>query len=183
MKPLLVRYEQVNTNDFDKWFTGSVVVDSTNKPLLVYHGTVTEFSIFKTKPEELDSWYGWGESLLGASFSESKDVAMTYPPSIPIDADIKRRVVAVYLKITHPIKFRSLNGLRKSFLSFLDVNGFSHHPLKAKNNAMSFREYLEDQGYDGITFLEGYSFDTIKGKARVWMAFYPGQIRIVEIID
>jgi hypothetical protein len=64
----------------------------------------------------------------------------------------------------------------------LDANGFSHHPSKAKNNAKKFRKYLENQGYDGITFPEGYSFDTIKGKARVWMAFYPSQISIVEII-
>lgn len=171
----------MKTNDFDKWFAGSVVVDSANKPLLVYHGTVKEFTVFKTKPEEFSGWYGWGESMLGASFSESKEVAITYPPSIPLDDNVKRRIIAAYLRITHPMKYRSLNALKKAFLNFLDVNGFSHHPLEAKNNATRFRKYLEDQGYDGITFLEGYSYDTIKEKARVWMAFYPNQIHIVEV--
>jgi hypothetical protein len=183
MKPLLVKYTQMSMNAFDKWFTGSVVVDSNNKPLQVYHGTIKEFSLFKTKPEEFDSWYGLGESMLGASFSESKEVARTYPPSVRPDAENKRRVVVAYLKITRPIRFRSLNGLRQSFLNFVDTNGLSHHLLKAKDNTRRFREYLEDQGYDGITFSEGYSFDTIKGKARVWMVFHTSQITTVENLD
>lgn len=172
----------MDTNEFGTWFCGSVVVDSNKQPLLVYHGTINEFNVFKTKPEDFTGWSGWGESMLGASFSESKEVAMTYPPSIPLGPEVKRRVISAYLKIIHPIKFRSLNGLRESLLNFMDIKSLNYHPLSSKkNNAMKYRRKLEDEGYDGITFLEGYSFSTQKGKSRVWMAFYPEQIYSVKV--
>lgn len=39
-------YRLFESNEFDKWFEGSKVVDSNGKPLVVYHGSTTELTEF-----------------------------------------------------------------------------------------------------------------------------------------
>ena len=46
-----VRFSKINQTDtpaFKKWFGSSKVVDADGKPLVVYHGTNADFSVFKT---------------------------------------------------------------------------------------------------------------------------------------
>lgn len=60
---------QTDTPEFKRWFGGSKVVDADGKPLVVYHGTNAEFSVFDMAfAEREDSW----------SFSDDTRVANTY---------------------------------------------------------------------------------------------------------
>jgi len=43
--------ENVKSSEFEQWFRGSKIVDSSGNPLRVYHGTNKAFSIFKLSPE------------------------------------------------------------------------------------------------------------------------------------
>src|SRR5690606_32293372 len=39
----------VKVNNFDKWFSGSKIIDNNGKPLVVYHGSDKDFDTFKPK--------------------------------------------------------------------------------------------------------------------------------------
>lgn len=86
--PLFSRKRDVtDTPEFQAWFGGSKVVDADGKPLVVYHGTTADFSVFDTtkgKP-------GWAE---GAWFSSEN-------PSRYANGD-GARVMPVYLSIKNP---------------------------------------------------------------------------------
>ena len=146
--------------------------------ILAYHGTIHEFDTFRAHPREFSGYCGIGETILGASFSESKQIASTYPYTMPMNA--KKRVVTAYLTINKPARFRSLTGLRNAMSEFLGGDAAAHTWGKGKENATKYREHLESQGYDGITFMEGYSYANTKSKARVWIAFHNNQIEIIS---
>lgn len=71
--PLLV---QTATKGFKNWFGNSQVVDADGKPMVVYHGTVSDFDSFDPKSHRsiLNEKYQ-GD---GFHFSESADVASQY---------------------------------------------------------------------------------------------------------
>jgi hypothetical protein len=148
---------------------------------VVFHGTVAPvFTQFRTHPSEFKSYYGRGESILGAAFSESREVAASYP--VRWRAGETKRVITAKLNIDHPAQFRSLKHLSQTMGDYLEKTlgtklayGFG----KGFEHAALFRKHLESQGYDGITFLEGPSYKTSTDKARVWIAFHPEQIEII----
>ena len=39
------------TPEFERWFSGSKVVDDSGKPLLCFHGTLENFDVFKLESE------------------------------------------------------------------------------------------------------------------------------------
>jgi hypothetical protein len=82
-KPKAVK--QTETPEFKKWFGDSKVVDEKGEPLVVYHGTIAEFDIFKDKlaPE-------------GAHFfSDNPESAGTYAAGVG-------RIIPAYLALKNP---------------------------------------------------------------------------------
>lgn len=75
------KIKQTDTPAFKKWFGKSAVVDADGKPLVVYHGTNADFSVFKTtrggefgpaiyltdNPREAGEY---GEAVKGISFAQ-----------------------------------------------------------------------------------------------------------------
>ena len=143
---------------------------------LAYHGTTADFDVFETEPKNKKSFSGLGETSIGAFFSEDKDTAATYPLSLPEGAE--RRVRDVTLDIKNPKKYRSLDDLRNDLMGFIEQRGLSLDTRERLGNAQKFKEHLESQGYDGLTFLEGKANATTTDKKRVWSAFSPVQIKI-----
>jgi len=90
------KINQTDTPEFKKWFGNSKVVDADGKPLVVYHGTNADFSVFKTtrsgefgpaiyltdNPREAGEY---GEAVKGISFA---------PPSA--------NIMPVYARIENP---------------------------------------------------------------------------------
>lgn len=68
--------------NFWRWFQGSKVVDDKGRPLVVYHGTTTQFDSFKIKDN-------------GAFFTSNPDIASFY-------ADLRGPVLPVYLRMRDP---------------------------------------------------------------------------------
>lgn len=80
------RADQTRTDEFKRWFGGSKAVDAGGKPLVVYHGTNSEFTSFdKAKAVK---------GLLGPGFyfTTSKEQAAGYG----------KNVIAAYLRIDNP---------------------------------------------------------------------------------
>jgi SPP1 gp7 family putative phage head morphogenesis protein len=65
--------KQLSSSEFKAWFKNSKVVDSDGKPLIVYHGTTSEFTEFKpnTGIASLDE-------MLGAHFAEDSTLSESF---------------------------------------------------------------------------------------------------------
>lgn len=163
------------TENFQNWFQKSKVIDKQKKPLLVYHGTIHDISIFNTEPEKR-GFYGIGESAIGAHFSEDKEIASCYPFHTKYHE--KRKVMEVYVRVQNPKKYTTILALRKDVMAFCEEHKLLIHiPSQRLDNVKRFKQHLIEQGYDGITYLEGPPSNITKNKKRVWVTFYPQQIK------
>ena len=79
--------EQQKTTEFKEWFGQSKVVDENGNPLVVYHGTDSEFEEFRT--DILAE--GWGR---GAYLTSSEEVA----------SEFGDKVVPAYVRIENPYR-------------------------------------------------------------------------------
>lgn len=160
------------------------MIGKDKKPLPVYHGTTEDFEVFQTDPLEKSTVYGIGVNAIGASFTEDFAIASHYPPRFRKGED--RKVVQAYLSIKKPKRYRTVHAVQKDMIKFYEENGivFVHAVGDSRSilkNVAVFKQHLNDLGYDGITYLEGPPYNIKKNKARVWVAFYPEQIKIVRV--
>ena len=174
--------------EFDKrfmeWFKGSKVIGKDKKPLPVYHGTTEDFEVFQTNPLEKSTVYGIGVNAIGASFTEDFMIATHYPSRLRRGES--RKVIKAFLSIKNPKRYRTVYAVQKDMIEFYEENGIEFlHALgdtrSILENVVLFKQHLIDSGYDGLTYLEGPPYNTKKNKARVWVAFYPEQIKIVGV--
>lgn len=172
-----------NITNFQNWFGNSKVRDVNKQPLVVYHGTSESFENFQTNPLEAKGFYGIGATAIGSCFSENYEIAASYPKSHSVP---QRLVMNVYLSIENPKKYRTLNALANDILNYYEENKTSlvsdtgYHFKNTLANIDLFKRHLIEQGYDGITYLEGPVYNPTQDKKRVWVAFYPTQIKSVQ---
>jgi len=83
-----------STPAFKRWFGDSKVVDDEGKPLVVYHGTRSDFTEF-----DMQNPAGALGNPKGAYFSPDRWVAQRYAENDDGEMDSKSRVVAAYLHI------------------------------------------------------------------------------------
>ena len=118
---------ETESTQFKKWFKNSKIVDEDGKPLVVYHGTDADFTVFDISK---------GRSTMdiqGAFFSPWEIEAGGYGSNVG----------AYYLSIQNPapegVAYKALNR------------------FKGQNNAgIKAREYLESLGYDGVANYDEY---------------------------
>lgn len=95
---------QVHTSQFKAWFGDSKVVDAYGRPLVVYHGTTGDFTVFNT-------------ASCGAFFTSSEQIARTYGVPIPVYLSFKNPVVIdaqwSFWNELDLVSSESLDGLRK----------------------------------------------------------------------
>lgn len=162
----------IQASDFLDWFKQSKVIGADKQPLIVYHGTNNEFSAFETDPLKAKSYYGMGASAIGSCFSESLEVAASYPKQLNLE---NRHVKEVYLSIQNPKKYRTLTALTNHLIEFCEERKLPLVQDRLLHVSM-FKDYLIEQGYDGITYKEGTVYNPKQNKATVWVAFHPYQI-------
>lgn len=149
-----VRNGQTKTPEFKKWFGDSKAVDENGKPLIVYHGTNADFSIFKVKYPEL-----LGKHPEGSGF---------YFTSNPADADefadIRSQrtdgdnVVPAYLSIQNPLTV----NYKSRIFDMVHVQRFVKQAL--------------DNSNDGVVIKNIKNFSGFK-KSDTYIAFSPAQIK------
>ena len=98
--------DQTDTPEFKKWFEDSKVVDQNGKPIVVYHGTGTDFTVFNKRGSYSPAKYGY--------FFSSSPEAAGYFAKRPGNAQIK----PLYLSFKKPF-VKDLEG-KKSFTEFID---------------------------------------------------------------
>jgi hypothetical protein len=114
---------------FKKWFGDSKVVDENGEPLVVYHGTTANFSVFN---EGAPRNVGFTKDAKGFYFSADADVASGYA-TYPMLTRGKTggNVMPVYLSIKNPMRLKS---------------GSTEHTIITPAKLADY----EAQGYDGI---------------------------------
>ena len=137
--------EQTTTPQFKEWFgdwqnspeNASKVVNEDGTPMIVYHGTDSDFTVFDRSKGRS------GMDIQGMFFSPWEIDAGGYG----------KNVGAYYLDIKNPASGE------KAFKALNMFKGQNYAGIKA-------REYLEEQGYDGVNFY-----------GEEWVAFEPTQIK------
>jgi hypothetical protein len=80
--------------EFRSWFGRSKVVDAQGKPLVVYHGTGADITIFRASRQ---GWYG-----KGMYFTDDATLAEEYS----LNADEGQNIMPVYLRMERPYIYR-----------------------------------------------------------------------------
>lgn len=137
-----------STAEFQRWFADSKVVDKGGKPLIVYHGTLADFSTFDA--EFLGSGHGGEDWGPGHYFTDNPDAASTYAEGEG------GNVMPVYLSIQNPAPEDLVRRVME-------------HP-GAEMDTEYLRETLEGDGYDGIIINH-------PGRGLEIVAFRPEQIK------
>lgn len=154
--------------NFYKWFGNSVMVDTENNPLILYHGTKNKFTTFDKKTKGLNTDSG----LRGRGFYFS-----TFKPSSQSYGD---NLLEVYLKINKLFDLLSFNSIQE-ICDYLildesiiyedgDINkGYPYYSIKVNSNFSGvFTSAIRDKGYDGIR--HGQEF----------VVFEPNQIKSID---
>jgi len=145
-----------NINDnFRKWFGNSKVKEG-EKPLILYHGTKTNFNTFKASKSIGNQ--GETDQIEGMYFTTEKDAASFFSIS-----DDERYLKPVYLSLKNPY-FTDGNNELKNELSI--------------NKLSEVNKTLKELGHDGLIMKRG--FYTKGGPFTLYLAFYPNQIKSIN---
>ncbi|XAI97106.1 hypothetical protein [Dolichospermum phage Dfl-JY45] len=135
---------------FERWFAGSQVVDDEGQPRVVYHGTMSDFSVFEAEWTEDGAFHfgtkkaAWDAVYDHPGFEETIDADGNVEPVFP------PVLIPVYLAI--------------------------RNPMRATDQAGDWSDTIADakrQGHDGIVYINEHED---KG-ATSWIAFRPDQIK------
>lgn len=144
--------------NFWRWFGDSKVVDAQGRPLVVYHGTKSDFSVFdQGRFGTNDSgWYGRG-IYLTANLGSSD----AYAGWDEMDgaAPSGGNVMPLYASIKNPYFFSEKKAAATNETESVDLT-----------------ESLKKQGYDGVIASNPYA-DGVEGMFFEVVAFYPEQVK------
>lgn len=189
--------QQIHSNNFKRWFGNSKVVDESGKPLIVYHGSNADFTIFDKAKIAIDN--------LGTGFYFSnEDIANSYANRRTQERGGKENTYAVYLKMEKPLDFsnvtyeQAIEANKQEFLSFgFDeaeaqrqaeelVDGFISDTKRFNektdfaialpdNKSEGMQRFIKNEGIDGF-IVPGR--DKVSGKDGVaYVVFEPHQIK------
>lgn len=159
---------RTDTTEFKRWFGDSKVVDDQGRPLVVYHGTMSDFSIFQSPADR------GGEALAqaGMYFSEDSDLASAYSALRGGGA-----IMPAYLSIKRPLDLTSASTISgwKGAIAKLIAPRMAADVMREEALRNSTHQSLITKAEREKLIAEGY--DGIKGTGGVWIAFSPEQIK------
>lgn len=141
---------------FERWFSGSRVVDTAGEPLVVYHGTMANFTVFHDGED--GGTYFSPSKATAEFFSENNDRGW--------DDQVEPRVVDAYLSIKNPLV---LNDAQLSeLIGDPDDRDWTAMP--------SVIDDARQAGHDGLHLVD-VTGDTPQESGDQWVAFSPNQIK------
>jgi hypothetical protein len=144
---------------FKRWFGNSKVVDADGKPLVVYHGTASDFSKFSK--EKLGNNTREENGELGFFFTAKPFLSDSYAEIASKGGWSKKTeagspvIYPVYLSIKNPKRYDT-------------ASSFYRDADKFKGRLNEWRGELEQQGFDGVI---------VRGDFEEVIAFRPEQIK------
>lgn len=143
---------------FRRWFGDSVVADEEGEPLVVYHGTASNFSVFRS--DRIGEVTDAGTLGAGFYFTTLMDAAQSYAVAAAEKTGGQPKIIHAYLRIENP------------WPAPRRIWQLGSDPKAAKKHSTS----LKKQGFDGVFFhidqsvLNAPSFDE-------FVVFDPRQIK------
>jgi len=148
-----VENPQIHTPEFKNWFGASKVVDKSGKPMVVYHGTGGNFTVFdKSFSNKVNAW---GEQS-GHFFTPSTEQAGKFATSYR-STEAGGNIKPVYLSLKNPLELDMIKDLGDKAPQLTDAL------MNAKN-----------KGYDGAII---HNFEDFGGRHDQYIAFSPNQIK------
>lgn len=161
---------------FQRWFGDSKVVDSSGRPLVMYHGTDANFTHFKA-----------GEGDLGMHFGTAAQANRRLKNSETVDSV---RVLPVYLSIQNPLRTLDAGDWNNDvYISavlteiMMTDDAFTkayEEAVETVEPSAGFTAVLEAMGYDGIVYAnvgeEEFNFEDKAGDDS-WIAFRSEQVK------
>lgn len=192
---------QVRTPTFKKWFgdwenpamTSSKVVDENGEPLIVYHGTPSEFTVFNV------SDIGIHAGTLDQAQSRSNEKGQD-----------QFKIMELTMNIKNPLRLKDARSWRDPAWYVLESDIQQHLPASIIKNIADFQKkigsmtdlktvegqqrafemamainkevanWLKALGYDGIVYANTHDGTTMQSKMNAddsWIAFDPNQIK------
>lgn len=143
--------DQTETRQFQRWFGDSKVMDRDGEPLVVYHATDADFTVFDR--ERLGEYTSGNTSDEAAI--ESAKVGFWFSENDLREKTGNEKTMEAYLSLENPME--------TDLYTMLDA--------LENMTAEEYRAELEDEGYDGL-IVEDQEFG---GKS--YVAFKPNQIK------
>lgn len=151
------------TTGFSKWFGDSKVTDADGNPMVMYHGTKSDFSQF-----DIGKFGATDGGFLGKAFYFSPDPAeaSVYAESVtsPYGTSSGANVMPVYLSAKNPLEWE-LGTKESSLLA----------EKRRELGADGFVQWAQDQGYDSV-HLTSKAIGNMPGENQ-WAVFSPKQIK------
>jgi len=183
------QYHLVRTPDFKKWFgdwennpqKASKVVDENGEPLVVYHGTGTDFTVFKIGPTG------------GIFFTDKKSSAELFSEGYLKRQGLDPHIKECFLNLRKPFDLESTSDevvekeywdeyfAGRWFIKKKTQKQILSEPKRfAQKELVTFgivnqdaKEKIIQHEYDGIVF-------EAKNRAMTYVAFYPEQIKLAD---
>lgn len=157
--------------EFKKWFGDSRVVDESGDPLVVYHGTKSNFDTFRTSRSK-------SANRMGAYFTESADAAGKFLQTSRYSTG--DNIKPVYLSVSKPLDLRKIS--REDIARKIGLNEDIQREMLSQGRAGAYStlEFL-DQKYNLVPRLKKAGYDGIvfdgDEEGMTWVAFKPEQIK------
>jgi len=153
--------------NFTQWFGDSKVVDAEGRPLVVYHGTKNDFTVFDISRGGEGTGSAAGRS--GFMFSSKAKVASSYPMRLRFNEGSEigqitgANIKSVYLKLSNP---------------YVMARGKGQSTTLTESDKNAAIKEAQDGGHDGVIFRDfNDSPMSAAGKSDIFLVFNPTQIK------
>ncbi len=180
LEAIVKNRDQTKSTQFTSWFGDSKATNTSEEPLLVFHGTNYRFAVFESDGKPI--WFSPNVmySRAGATKTNAVD---KIAPSGKVFGGSNERVIPAYIKAENPADFGDTSLLFEDVISSISQNlGISETDLRnvwerTGRNAELYKtvhsaemvEMLKQYGYDSITAIEDGS--------PTWAVFESNQIK------
>ena len=175
------QYRLVRTPQFISWFgnwenspeTASKVVDENGEPLVVYHGTDEEFTIFDVKAKS--KWINQ-KKIEASFFSETERGALSYLSDIRKYLNNREggKILKCFVKLINPIVADAKVLEPSEWYQADEKEGYVYSIQYKKEYVI---EDAKRKGNDGVIFLNAWDNVPI---GKIITTFYPNQIKLAD---
>ncbi len=158
--------------NFYNWFGDSKVIDEQGRPLVVYHGTNAEFSVFDKSKQKGSSYYG-----KGFYFTNWSDVSTYGKIKMPLYLNIKNPLIIKEGDVSSLKAAEDVIGVHPDMpdeQKEWDFEGWAKYTLGYRSDIEgNIESVLSSKGYDGVVILDIEN----DGQRNKYIAFDSNQIK------
>jgi ADP-ribose pyrophosphatase YjhB (NUDIX family) len=153
-----------HTPEFEQWFAGSHVKDTSGAPLQVYHGTSKDRDFHTFKIGQRGAWFTADPKEAGQYAEQNDSQSYRYEGATPVRTNTAARVIPAYLSLKNPYYMtpEDMQALNTAAGKSSSADGYK------RPQAQLFQQ-LRAKGHDGVVMPGNKAF----------VAFQPHQIKSV----